>query len=64
MSLKHFHLFFIVCSFALFSFLIDWTKRQAAAGTPWPGAFAVSLLGAAAAIGYLAWFVRRYKTLA
>jgi hypothetical protein len=63
LSLKHFHLFFIACSLTLMAYLASWAQAQAAAGQPWPGFQACAVCGAALSLGYLGWFVRRYKTL-
>ena len=52
MSLKQFHLFFIACSFALMLVV-------ARSGQCVPAAW----LGASVSVLYLAWFVRKYKTL-
>ncbi len=63
MSLKHFHLFFIACSLTLMAYVTAWTRAQAIAGQPWPGFQAAGVVGGALGLGYLAWFLRRYKTL-
>jgi hypothetical protein len=52
MSLKQFHLFFIACSFALMLVVVR-SGQCVPAG----------LAGAALSVLYLAWFVRKYKTL-
>jgi hypothetical protein len=62
-SLKQFHLFFIACSLALMAFIGAWTRAQAAAGQAWPGVNAAGLAGGLLALGYLGWFLRRYKSL-
>ena len=58
MSLKHFHLFFIACSLALMAYLTAWGRAMNAQGI-----LACGALGCAAALGYLSWFVAKYKTL-
>lgn len=64
MGLKQFHVFFIASSIGLMSYILLWARQQAVAGHPWPGALAAAAVGAAASLFYLAWFLRRYKTLA
>ncbi|MBI3551027.1 MAG: hypothetical protein HY077_00795 [Elusimicrobia bacterium] len=63
MSLKHFHLVFIACSEGLMAFLENWSRAQRSAGSPDCGAGWIAPLGIAAGLVYLAWFVRRYRTL-
>ena len=53
MGLKQFHLFFIASSIALMAFLLFGVHQQRG-----PAA-----VGLAAGLVYLAWFLRRYKTL-
>ena len=63
MSLKHFHLFFIAASLTLMGYVLWWTRQQAASGLYWPGSTVAAALGSAAGLTYLAWFLRRYKSL-
>lgn len=58
MSLKSFHVVFIAASISLMGFLAAWSGKQSAAGL-----MAVSILGLAASLGYLAWFLRHYRAL-
>lgn len=63
MSLKHFHLFFVAAALALMAFIAHWARAQAASGADQWGAALAAILGLAAGVPYLVWFLRRYKTL-
>ena len=58
MSLRHFHIVFILTSLALMVFLLGWAFHQAASG-PFPlGVAASGGLGLAALLPYLTWVLK------
>ncbi|MBI5629503.1 MAG: hypothetical protein HY921_01325 [Elusimicrobia bacterium] len=63
MSLKNFHLFFILTSLALMGFLGYWSLGQLSRGElAWMMAGS-SALGLSLGLFYLRWFMRRHKEL-
>ncbi len=63
MSLKHLHLVFISMTLGLMAFQGYWAYGMQRAGQPQPGMAAVAVLGFAAGVAYLSWFLRKYRTL-
>ena len=63
MSLKHFHIFFIVAAAGLMGFLAYWSSQRAFLGD---GSWSVVPLfgaGLAGGLSYLRWFLRRHRAL-
>lgn len=63
MSLKHFHVFFIMTALSLMAFLSYWSGQRALGAQ---GSWTWACLAAAAAAGgvvYLRWFLRKHRTL-
>ena len=61
MSLRSFHIFFIIVSLGLLSFLGAWSVQRALEGSGWFN-FALafcSVIGLAAGLPYLQWFLRK-----
>lgn len=63
MSLKSFHVIFIVASISLMTFLTVWAWRMGQVGQPQIGLMMCGSAGFAAALGYLGWFLKRYRYL-
>ena len=65
MSLRSFHIFFIIMSILLMGFLTYWSGNNLAQGQDgWNLVFVVICgAGLAAGVPYLAWFVRKTKAL-
>lgn len=61
MSLKNFHLVFIAASLGLMAYLLYWARQRAMAGESQWLATAAGAGGLAAGLGYLRWFLRRYR---
>jgi hypothetical protein len=59
MSLKSFHIIFITLSISLMIFTGIFSVREGFQ----PGLLASSVAGLACALGYLRWFLRKYRTL-
>lgn len=59
MSLKHFHLFFIVSALAMLGVTAAWAAGYNAGGLETPWALKASLGGALLTVPYLVWFWRK-----
>ena len=62
MSLRAFHIIFIAASSSVMAFLLFWASRGV--GGAHPGLKLCAQLGLVAALVYLVWFIRKYRTLA
>jgi hypothetical protein len=65
MSLKSFHVFFIVTALALLAFLGWWSGSRVLEGHNGQnkGLAACAVLGLAVGVAYLGWFLRKYRHL-
>jgi len=65
MSLKSFHVFFIVVALALLAFTGYWSGQRILAGenSASLAMAAVSVLGLGAGLPYLAWFLKKFRSL-
>ncbi len=63
MSLRSFHIFFIVVSLGLLSFLAAWSVQRVLEGAAGSniGLALFSVIGLAAGLPYLQWFLRKDK---
>lgn len=58
MGLKHVHIFFILASLALCSFLIYWAVQEDSTAL-----LACGVLGDVAGTAYLVWFLKKVKSI-
>ena len=63
MSLKNLHLIFISMTLGLMAFQGYWALGMLRAGQPQAAAAWTAILGFAAALAYLFWFLKEYRTL-